>query len=96
MRKYEILYILRPDLDDEALEASVEKFSQLVVAEGGTIDNIDKWGKRKLAYEIEDFREGYYVIMYIDADTDLPQELERNFRISDDVIRYMTIRKSDL
>ena len=62
---------------------------------GGEIENIDEWGKRRLAYPIQDFREGYYVLMNFKADPQLPSELERNYKITDEVIRYIIIRDDE-
>ena len=95
MRKYEAMYVLRPELDDEKVNAAIEKFSGIITANGGEVTKVDQWGKRQLAYEIQKVREGYYVLCYFDADTELPKELERNFKISDDVIRYLVIREGE-
>ena len=73
----------------------VERFSNLIVSEGGEIENVDEWGKRRLAYPIQDFREGYYVLMNFKADPQLPSELERNYKITDEVIRYIIIRDDE-
>ena len=95
MNKYESIYVLRPTMEEEAIKAMVERFSNLIVSEGGEIENIDEWGKRRLAYPIEDFREGYYVLMNFKADPQLPSELERNYKITDEVIRYIIIRDDE-
>jgi len=91
MKQYECLYILKPNLDDDAREASVKKFSDLVTTNKGEVVKIDEWGKKRLAYPINYIEEGYYVLMYFKSESDLPAELERNFKISDDVIRYMVL-----
>lgn len=95
MNKYESIYVLRPTMEEEAIKAMVERFSNLIVSEGGEIENIDEWGKRRLAYPIQDFREGYYVLMNFKADPQLPSELERNYKITDEVIRYIIIRDEE-
>jgi small subunit ribosomal protein S6 len=82
-------------MEEEAIKAMVERFSNLIVSEGGEIENIDEWGKRRLAYPIQDFREGYYVLMNFKADPQLPSELERNYKITDEVIRYIIIRDDE-
>ena len=92
VRKYETLYVLRPDLEPEKTQEHVERFKGIVAENGGELTELNEWGKRRLAYEIEGHREGYYVIMQYDAPTDLSAELERLFRISDDVMRYITTR----
>lgn len=95
MNKYESIYILRPTMEEEAIKAMVEKFTNLITAEGGQVENVEEWGKRKLAYPIQKFREGYYVQMNFSAGPELPRELERNYRITDDVIRYIIVRDDD-
>lgn len=93
MNKYEILYILKANLDEAAKDAQVEKYSALVTANGGEVENVNKWGNKRLAYEIDGKTEGYYVLMNFTANPDLPQEIERQMKISDDVMRYMIVRK---
>ena len=93
MNKYEILYILEANLDEAAKDALVEKFSALVTANGGEVESVNKWGNKRFAYEMDGKTEGYYVLMNFTANPDLPQEIERQMRISDEVIRYMTVRK---
>ncbi|CAA7599790.1 30S ribosomal protein S6 [rpsF] [Acididesulfobacillus acetoxydans] len=95
MKAYENLYIIRPDLDDEALAAAVDKFSAVVTNNGGENVTADKWGKRRLAYEIKDYREGFYVLMNFDGEARTAQELERMMKISDDVLRFLTTKKED-
>ena len=95
MNKYESIYILSPTMEEEAIKAMIERFSNLIVAEGGEVEKIDEWGKRRLAYPIEDFRGGYYVLMNFKADPQLPSELERNYKITDEVIRYIIIRDEE-
>jgi len=93
MRKYETVYILRPDLDEEAIKSMVERFSNLVTEQGGEVVKVDEWGIRRLAYPIEKQREGYYVVMNFNAEADVPKELERVFKITDGVMRYIVVRE---
>ncbi len=93
MNKYEAMYIIHPTVEDDARAALVERFSSLVAQGGGNVEKIDDWGKRKLAYEIQDMTEGHYVLMHFEADSDLPRELERNFKINEPIIRYLIVRK---
>ena len=86
--KYEILYIIDPAQGEEGIQALVEKFKAMVEAEG-TVTNIDEWGKRRLAYPINDLMEGYYVLMTFDAKPDLPAELDRVFKITEGVMRSL-------
>jgi small subunit ribosomal protein S6 len=92
MNKYESIYIIRPTVEEEGIKALIERFSNLIQQEGGQIENVDEWGKRRLAYPIDDLNEGYYVLVNFSAESDLPEELERNYKITDDILRYLTIR----
>jgi len=91
MRKYETIFILHPSLDEEAVKANVEKFKGVIENNGGEIENVDAWGKRKLAYEIQKVGEGHYTLINFNANPELPKELDRVFRITDTVIRHIII-----
>lgn len=95
MRAYEVLYIIRPDLDDETLATNVDKFAEVVTNNGGAELSVDKWGKRRLAYEINDFKDGTYILMNFNGEARTVQELERVMKISDNVLRFLTTRKED-
>ncbi|MGE5592325.1 MAG: 30S ribosomal protein S6 [Betaproteobacteria bacterium] len=95
MRDYEAMFILKPDLEEEAVNATVTKFQDLVTGGGGTVSNVDRWGKRRLAYEIAGYTEGIYVVMEFSAEAGVARELERVFRITDEVIRHLIVRKGD-
>ncbi|MDD4168988.1 MAG: 30S ribosomal protein S6 [Desulfotomaculaceae bacterium] len=95
MRKYEVVYILRPDLDEEKNTEVIEKFNDLIVSQGGEIIKLDKWGKRRLAYEVRDFREGFYVVLHINAESKVSSELDRVFKITDEVLRHIIIREEE-
>jgi len=95
MRAYEALYIIRPDLDEEQTDAVVEKFKSLIENNNGEITKLDKWGKRKLAYEIKHNREGFYVLMKFNGKSDTAAELDRVFRITDDVLKHMIVREEE-
>jgi small subunit ribosomal protein S6 len=92
MRQYETMYVLKPDLEPEQTAELVAKYQSLVTERGGQIDELQEIGKRRLAYEIKKYREGYYVLMRYTADTDMTKELERVMRIEDSVLRYLTVR----
>ncbi len=92
MNKYESMYILKPDLEEEARKAIIDKFSALVTDNGGKVEKVDEWGQKKLAYEIDYIKEGYYVLMTFEALPEFPLELERNYNINDSVIRFNVIR----
>ncbi|MBV4420019.1 30S ribosomal protein S6 [Clostridium tyrobutyricum] len=91
MRKYETIFILHPSLDEEACKANIEKFKGVIENGGGVVDNVDVWGKRKLAYEIKKVNEGYYTLINFSADPELPKELDRVFRITDGVVRHIIV-----
>ena len=95
MRNYEAMYVLRPEMDEEQINAAIEKFSDIITANGGEVTKVEQWGKRRLAYEVEKLREGYYVLCYFTGNTELPKELERNFKISDRVIRFLVVREGE-
>jgi len=92
MNQYEVMYVLDPALEDSARTELINRFSDLVTKNGGEVDRVDEWGKRRLAYAIQYKTEGYYVLMYIKAPAELPREIERNMQISDSVLRYLTVR----
>ena len=86
--KYEVLYIIDPAQGEEGIAALVEKFKAMVEAEG-TVSNVDEWGKRRLAYPINDLTEGYYVLMNIETKPEFPAELERVMKITEGVLRCL-------
>lgn len=88
MRKYEVMYIIRPDVEQEVVQATVDKF-QGIISNGGEITKHDVMGKRRLAYEIKKFRDGVYVLVHFTAEPAVVTELERLMKISDEVIRYL-------
>jgi small subunit ribosomal protein S6 len=92
MRKYETIFILHPSLDEEAVKANVDKFKGVIENGGGVIDSVDSWGKRKLAYEINKINEGYYTLVNFSANPELPKELDRVFRINDNVVRHIIVK----
>lgn len=92
VNKYETIFIIDPDLDEENTKALVEKFKNLLET-SAELENIDEWGKRKLAYEINDKFEGYYVFADFSAESTFPRELERIYKITDGIIKYLIIKK---
>ena len=90
MRKYEVMFILKSNLEEERRNEVINKFKSIIETDGEII-SVDEWGNRKLAYEINKVNEGYYVLINFNAGTNLPQELDRNFRISDDVMRHLIV-----
>ena len=94
INKYETIMVINPTLEEEKIEAIVEKFKALISA-NGEVTNVDVWGKRKLAYEINDLTEGYYVLVEFSAKPEFPGELERVYKITDSVMKFITIRKDE-
>ena len=92
--KYEIVYIIDPAQGEEGIAALVEKFKAMVEAEG-TLTGIEEWGKRRLAYPINDLMEGYYVLMTFTALPGVPAELDRQFRINENVMRSLIVSKGE-
>ncbi len=92
MNKYESIFIIDSDIDEENTQAIVEKFKSLIES-SAQLESIDEWGKRKLAYLINDKSEGYYVLVNFSAESEFPRELERIYKITDGVIKYMIIKK---
>ena len=92
MNKYELALVLNAKIEDDARAATLEKAKDLIARFGGTVTNIDDWGKKRLAYEIQKMREGFYYFIQFDADADCPAEIEKRVRILDNVIRYLCVR----
>ncbi len=92
MKAYELVYIIKPG-EEEAVNATVTKFENLINNNGGVIEKLDRWGKKRLAYEINDLTEGYYVLVHFNAEPKTVRELERVMKITDEVIRHLLIVK---
>ncbi len=91
MNKYESVIIINPSVDEEGVKSLVAKFTDLINTDG-KVEKVDDLGKRKLAYEVKKQKEGYYQIFNFEANPELIKELERNYRITDEVIKFMTIK----
>ena len=92
MRIYEELFIIKPDATEEEIDQIVEQMTGVVTAAGGTIDKNEKWGKRRLAYRVDKHREGYYVLLQFTCGPETVKELERRLRVTDAVIKFLTVR----
>lgn len=92
LNSYETIFIIDAGLEEDKRTALTEKFTNLIAA-NGTVESVDEWGKRRLAYEIDDKNEGYYVLVNFKSNPDFPKELDRNYRITDNVLRTIIIRK---
>ena len=94
MNKYESIFIVSALLEDEKIQEIVTKVKNLV-EESGQLEKFDEWGKRRLAYEIEDQKEGYYTLMHFSAEPVFPAELERIYKITEGVIKYIILRRDE-
>ncbi len=92
LKKYETIFIINPEVGEENTKALVEKFKAMIEA-SAQIESVDEWGKRKLAYEIKDKNEGYYVLVNFSSSPDFPAELERVYKITEGILKYITINK---
>lgn len=93
MRAYETMLVLKADLEEATRDALISKYEQIVAKEGGNVQETNKLGKRRLAYEINKNREGFYVLLNFEANTTTPAEMERLLKIDENVLRYMTVVK---
>lgn len=95
MSAYELMYIVKPELDDQAVQQEIEKVGQLIQTNGGQVKKVTPWGKRRLAYTVKDQREGHYVVEEFDLDQAKVAEVERVLRISDNVFRHLLVRQDE-
>ena len=93
MNKYELAVVVSAKIEDEERAAVVDKCKALIERFGGTITNVDDWGKKRLAYEIQKMKEGFYYFIQFEADATAPAEIERHVRIMENVIRYLCVRQ---
>ncbi len=95
MSAYELMYIVKPELDDQQVQQEIEKVGQLIQTNGGQVKKVTPWGKRRLAYTVKDNREGHYVVEEFDLDQAKVQEVERVLKISDSVFRHLLVRQDE-
>ena len=95
MNKYELAVVVSANIEDDERTATVEKCKDLVTRFGGTITEVDEWGKKKLAYEIQKMKEAFYYFIRFDAEGTTPAEIESRIRIMDNVIRYLCVRQDE-
>ncbi|MEE3392829.1 MAG: 30S ribosomal protein S6 [Lachnospiraceae bacterium] len=93
MNKYELALVVDTKIDDEVKNSVVQKAKDLIAKLGGTVTNVDEWGKKKLAYEIEKRTEGFYYFIQFDAEPTVPAGMEQDLRIMDNVLRYLVVRQ---
>ena len=92
MRAYELMIITNGSLDEAAVTATIERFTNLITAQGGTVDRVDHWGKRQFAYEIQHMNEGYYTVIDLTVSSEGLNEVERQLRITDEIVRHKVVR----
>ena len=95
MNKYELALVVSAKIEDDARTATVEKAKEYITRAGGTVTDIDEWGKKRLAYEIQKMKEGFYYFIQFDAASDAPAKLEQDVRIMDNVLRFLCVRKDE-
>jgi len=93
MNKYELALVVNAKIEDEERVATLEEAKDIITRFGGTVTNVEDWGKKKLAYEIQKMKEGYYYFIQFDADSTVPNEVEKRVRIMEKVIRYLCVKK---
>ena len=93
MNKYELAVVLSAKLEDDERAAAIEKVQGYITRFGGTVTNVDEWGKKRLAYEIQKMKEGYYYFVHFDAEATVPAEIEQRMRIMDNVLRYLCVKQ---
>ena len=95
MNKYELALVVNAKIEDEARVATVDKVKSIIEQFGGTITNVDDWGKKRLAYEVQKMKEGFYYFIQFDAESTAPIEIENRVRIMDNVIRFLCVRADE-
>ena len=95
MNKYELAVVVNAKIEDDERAATVEKVKAYIERFGGTITNIDEWGKKRLAYDIQKMNDGFYYFIHFDAESTVPREVENSIRIMENVIRYLCVRQDE-
>ena len=93
MNKYELAVVLSAKLEDEERAATIEKVKEYIARFGGTVTNVDEWGKKRLAYEIQKMREAFYYFIKFEADSQCPAQVENSIRIMENVIRFLCVKE---
>jgi small subunit ribosomal protein S6 len=95
MNSYEVALIIRPDVEEEAQQQTIERLSEILTADGGQVDNVETWGRRRLAYEINRVNEGYYYFIQGQFASSVLPELDRVVKLSEDIVRHMVVRRDE-
>ncbi len=95
MNKYESIIIVTPKAEDQEIKTIIEKIKEIINTNNGSITKVEELGKRKFAYEIQKYKEGYYVLFEFEADSSVISKIERYYRITEDIIKFLTVKKDD-
>ena len=95
MNKYELALVVSAKIEDDARAAIVEKAKEYITRAGGTVTEVEEWGKKKLAYDVQKMSEGFYYFIQFDAASDVPAKVEQDVRIMDNVLRFLCVRKDE-
>jgi small subunit ribosomal protein S6 len=95
MRPYEVMYILMPSLTAEEQTALVDRFNELITSMGGSVEKVDRWERKQLAYEIRRFRDGFYVVVEFQGDPKLEAEMDRQMKLTEPILRHMILRRDE-
>jgi small subunit ribosomal protein S6 len=96
LREYELMFVLTPDLQEDGVQAATERVSSLITTRGGEITKVDTWGRRRMAYPIRRHIDGYYTVMRFRLEANLTDELERNLRLTEPVLRHLVVRAEEV
>ncbi|MCI8875381.1 MAG: 30S ribosomal protein S6 [Lachnospiraceae bacterium] len=95
MNKYELALVVNAKIEDDARTATVEKAKEYIIRFGGTVTEVEDWGKKRLAYEVQKMREGFYYFIQFEAEPSVPAQIEQNVRIMDNVLRFLCVKKDE-
>jgi small subunit ribosomal protein S6 len=95
VRSYELMLLLHPTMEEEAIDAVIEKVSSIITSANGEVVKVDKWGKRRTAYEVKENTEGFYVVIDFKADNEATTEVDRVLKITEEVLRFLLVRKKE-
>ena len=95
MNKYELALVVNVKIEDDARTATVEKAKEYIIRFGGTVTEVEDWGKKRLAYEVQKMREGFYYFIQFEAEPSVPAQIEQNVRIMDNVLRFLCVKKDE-
>ena len=95
MNKYELAVVVSAKLEDDDRAAAIEKIKDMIASHGGTITNVDEWGKKRLAYEVNKMKEAFYYFIRFDGESTVPGEVEARMRLNENVVRYLCVRQDE-